>query len=283
MKSTVLLFALLTFMTCQPIPSDEKILFSSNRNGNSDIFLMNSDGSEVTPLVESSAEEWGATFVDADNIAFMRQVNDGVKRFQLNLQTRKEQSILQPGVCYLDDKNAVFSTQGHYAYSCKSGLFLKKKEESIFRALISQKEPQTNYLAWSFDGTSIIYTQKINGNNDVFSIDIETLQVRNLTNHPANDERGELSPDGKFLVFSSNRHNAKDQDIFILNLETKEAENITNSSGYDLIGRWDLDGKSILYGSNKDENWELYRYTLADKSTIRLTHNDAFDGDPRVR
>ena len=85
------------------------------------------------------------------------------------------------------------------------------------------------------------------------------------------------------MAFSSNRHNKSDQDIFILNLQTREVENISNSKGYDLIARWDLDGKSILYGSNKDGNWEIYRYTLEEKSTKRLTNNDAFDGDPRVR
>lgn len=283
MKSTFFLFALLAFMTCRPVPTKDQILFSSSRNGNSDIFLMNADGSEVTTLVNSTNEEWGATFTDATNITFMRQIKDSVFRFSYDLIAKKEQQLAPLRGCYLDDKNVVYSKNGDYAFSCGLELFLKKKGDSKFMKLNTGSRNTPNYLSWSFDGTKILYTDNLTGNNDVYSIDIETQSIENLTNSSSNDERGDLSPDGKFLIFSSNRHNTKDQDLFLLNLETREAENITNSSGYDLIGRWDLDGQSILFGSNKDGNWEIYRYVLRDKSTVRLTNDDGFDGDPRVR
>lgn len=270
-------------MSCQQQKASENILFSSSRNGNSDIFFMNADGANVAPIINTSYEEWGATFIDSQNITFLRQVKDSVFRFNFNLITLEEEEAKQLGTCYLDDKNVIYSKNGDYAFSCQFGIFIKKKDESIFRALNLGNRNTPKYLAWSFDGKSILYTDDLTGSNDVYAIHIETQKIDNLTRSDANDERGELSPDGNYLVFSSNRHNKSDQDIFILNLQTREFENISNSKGYDLIARWDLDGKSILYGSNKDGNWEIYRYTLEDKSSKRLTNNDAFDGDPRVR
>lgn len=283
MKPTFLLFVLLALASCQSNTPSKKILFSSGRNGNSDIFLMNTDGSDVTPIIKGTNEEWGATFTDANNITFMRQIKDSVFRFSYNLSTKEEQKLTPLRGCYLDDKNVVYSKNGDYAFSCGLELFLKKKDDEKFIKLNTGSRNTPNYLSWTFDGKKILYTDNLTGSNDVYAIDIETQSIENLTQSNSNDERGDLSPDGKWLVYSSNQHNAKDQDLFILNLETKEAENITNSSGYDLIGRWDLDGKSILYGSNKDGNWEIYRYVLADKSTVRLTNDAAFDGDPRVR
>ena len=114
-------------------------------------------------------------------------------------------------------------------------------------------------------------------------MNIRTKELTNLTNHPANDERGELSPDGRLLVFSSNRKEPSDPDLYIFNLETNEIKNITNSEGYDLIGRWSKDGFSIVYGSNRSGNWEIYRYDIVDGLSTRLTNNSAFNGDPRVR
>lgn len=278
------LFAFFAFLLgCQKPEISEKILFNSNRNGNSDIFLLNTDGSNVQTVVNSSFDEWGAVFIDAQSISFLRQVNDSIKRFNFNVITQEEVEIPQLGVCYLDDKNVVYSKNGDYVFSCNVGLFLKKKDESIFRALSTGTRNTPNYLSWSFDGKSVLYTDDLMGNNDIYSIDINTSQIKNLTNSPSNDERGDLSPDGNFLVFSSNRHDKSDQDIFILNLKTREVENISQSSGSELIGRWSLDGKSIFYGSDEDGNWELYKYNLVDKSTKRLTVNNAFDGDARVR
>jgi len=283
MKNLFLLTLLMLLMGCQESETSDNILFNSSRNGNSDLFLMDTNGSNAQAIINSSYDEWGAVFIDAQNITFLRQVNDSVKRFNFNLETKKEVEIPHPGTCYLDDKNVVYSKNGDYAFGCNGALYLKKKSESQFSMLNVGTRNTPNYLAWSFDGKSILYTDNITGSNDVYAINIETSAIQNLTNSDSNDERGDLSPDGKLLVFSSNRHNKSDQDLFILNLETKEIQNITNSAGYDLIGRWDLDGKSILYGSNKDGNWELYRYNLVDKSTKRLTVNDAFDGDARVR
>ncbi len=283
MKNLFLFAVLVSLIGCeQPEPSD-KILFNSNRNGNSDIFLMNTDGTNAQAIINSPYDEWGAVFIDPENISFLRQVKDSVKRFNFNLNTKEEVEISHPGICYLDDKNVVYSKNGDYAFGCNLWLYVKEKHKEEFRALnvVSRNTPK--YLSWSFDGKTILFTDDILGSNNVFSVNLETLHVENLTDSEFNDERGDLSPDGNYLVFSSNRHNKSDQDIFILNLKTKEVENISQSSGNDLIGRWSLDGKSVFYGSDEDGNWELYRYNLADKSTKRLTVNDAFDGDPRVR
>lgn len=283
MKKILYLFVLIFLFNCEKQNSADKVLFSSSRNGSSDIFMMNLNGNEIKSIVSTPQEEWGATFMDANNITFMRQIKDSVFRFRFNLETKKEEKIPHLPGCYLDDKNVVYSKNGDDAFSCQLGIFVRKKSESNFKAMNLGNRNKPNYLAWSFDGKSILYTDDLTGSNDVYAINVDTQNITNLTNSDANDERGDLSPDGNFLVFSSNRHDKNDQDLFILNLKTQEIENITNSNGYDLIGRWSSDGKSILFGSNKDGNWEIYRYLLKDKSTIRLTNNDSFDGDPRVR
>lgn len=283
MKRILYLLVFCALSACSNEPIQEKILFSSNRSGNSDIYLMNPDGSNKRAIINSSYEEWGATFIDSENVSFLRQIKDSVFRFQKDLKTGKEYSLKKLGVCYLNDKNAVYNQYGDYVFSCGLGLFLKKKKEGIFRAISMDNRNKVNYLSWSFDGKQVLYTDDPTGSNDVYIVEVDTGNTKNLTQSEYNDERGDLSPNGKFLVFSSNRHNPKDQDLFILSLENGKIENITNSKGYDLIGRWSLDGESIYYGSNKDENWEIYKYNLNDKSTLRLTNDDGFDGDPRVR
>lgn len=283
MRPLLIICMLLTVIGCNSSQIKERILYSSSPNGNSDIFFMNSDGSEKIPLIQTEFEEWGATFMDNDNISFLRQIKDSVFRYRYNLKLQKEYPLAQMGLCYLNDKNAVYNQNGDFVFSCGLGLFLKRKEESIFRAISIDNKNKINYLSWSFDGKKVLFTDNQTGSNDVYMVDVNTMKVDNLTHSEFNDERGDLSPDGKFLVFSSNRHDKADQDLFVLNLETRELENITNAKGYQLIGRWSRDGQYIYYGGNQDGNWEIYRYQLKNKTTERLTYDPNFDGDPRVR
>lgn len=281
MRLFFVLIASTFFMSCSTSPT--QILFSSNEKGNSDIYVMSLDGAEKKVIIGSDKEEWGAVFASPTVIQFLRQDDDKIHRYEYNLITKKEKRIAQPKECILDDKNAVFSGYGIAAYSCDGDIYVKDRDASIGKNYTEKLGGTSNYLAWSFDNSSIIFTNNSTGNNEIYTINIRTKELKNLTNHPANDERGELSPDGKFLIFSSNRQEVSNPDLYILSLETGEIKNITNSPGYDLIGRWTKDGLSIVYGSNKSGHWEIYRYDILNHTTTQLTKAKAFSGDPRVR
>ncbi|MDT7833374.1 hypothetical protein RQM59_13370 [Flavobacteriaceae bacterium S356] len=281
MKKLLVLILLVLGVGCSTSPS--RILFSSNESGNSDIYMMLLDGSEKEAIVQTDKEEWGAVFATPNVIQFLRQDSTRINRYEFNLITKDEKKIDQPKECILDDKNIVFSGYGIEAYTCAGDIFIKDRDASIGKNYTKDLDGTSNYLAWSFDNSAIIFTNNATGNNEVYSMNIRTRELKNLTNNPANDERGELSPDGRLLVFSSNRKDPSDPDLYILHLETNEIKNITNSKGYDLIGRWSKDGFSIVYGSNRSGNWEIYRYDILNGLSTQLTNNSAFNGDPRVR
>lgn len=281
MKKLLALILLVLSFGCSTSPS--RILFSSNESGSSDIYMMLLDGTEKEAIIQTDKEEWGAVFATPNVIQFLRQDSTGINRYEFNLITKEEKKIEQPKECVLDDKNVVFSGYGIEAYTCNGDIFIKDRDASIGKNYTKDLGGTSNYLAWSFDNSAIVFTNNSTGNNEVYSMNIRTREIQNLTNNPANDERGELSPDGRLLVFSSNRNNPNDPDLYILHLETNEIKNITNSTGYDLIGRWSKDGFSIVYGSNRSGNWEIYRYDIVTGQSIQLTNHKAFTGDPRVR
>lgn len=281
MKKLIVLIGLIFCVACSTSPS--KILFSSNERGNSDIYMMLPDGSAEEVIVHTEKEEWGAVFATPNVIQFLRQDSTAINRYEFNLITKEEKKIFQPKACNLDDKNAVFSGYGIEAYVCNGDIYIRDRDASIGKNYTKELGGVSNYLAWSFDNRHVIFTNNATGNNDVYALHLRTKVIKNLTNNPANDERGELSPDGKLLVFSSNRKDGKNQDLYILHLETGALKNITNSNGNDLIGRWTPDGTGIIYGSNKSGYWEIYRYDVANDSSTQLTDKKVFSGDPRIR
>jgi Tol biopolymer transport system component len=280
-KYAILIISTLLLIACKT--EQEAIIFSSGRNGNSDIFIMYADGSNQVSLSQNPFEEWAPTWINEDEITFLRQENDAIKRIKLNLNTREESRLEMPSNCNLDDKNVLYSAANQYElYSCKDDIFLLDTKTDEIGNITEKINGKALYPSWSQDGKSLVYTSNHLGTNEVFLFDIESRETRQLTDSKANNERGELSPDGKFLLFSSDEFEKGNQEIVLKNLETGDLENISDSPGMELIARFSANGKNIYYGSNKDGNWEIYSCNLETRVHTQLTVNNEFDGDPRI-
>ncbi|MEL7004697.1 MAG: hypothetical protein AAFN93_18460 [Bacteroidota bacterium] len=261
----------------------DTIIFSSGRAGNSDIYMMGDNGENVIRLTNSPKEEWAPTVLNENEITFLREEEDGIKRYKLNMLTREQMQINHPNACLLDDKNVLYAPLSkRQLFQCDGNIYLADYNGNNELNLTKGLEGRSFKASWFPDEESILFTNTYDGNKELYSIKPDGSSLNNITNHPGNDEAGMVSPSGKYVVFSSDRDGSNNQELYILNLETNDLRNITNTPDWELIGRWSSDGNRIYFGSNKDGNWELYSYDLISESTKRLTNNDSFDGDPRI-
>ena len=259
----------------------EQLLFSSSRNGNSDIFIMDVNGENKRALTHSEFEEWGPTWINQGEISFLRQTGDSIYRVKLNLKTKKESRLKHPSNCTLDDKNILYSGQFEL-YICKNDIFIFNSKTQNTTNITHEMEGVANYPSWSYDGKSIVFTSNHLGTNQLFEYNIESKQTLQLTDSNSNNERGELSPNRRLLVYSSDYFEKQNQDIVLKDLESGEIKNLSMSPGMELIARFSSDGNKIFFGTNKDANWEIYVYDLISENQTRLTNNEEFDGDPRI-
>ena len=273
---------MVTLFSCNT--TSQNILFSSSRNGNSDIFMMDSDGNIIKQITNEKYDEWSPVWINENEISYLSQQGDQVYILQQNIRTGEKSRIQHPDNCLLDDKNIIYSKSSNKrVYSCQGDIFLIDEEEDSTLNLTSHISGNANYIAWGKNENEITFTSNHEGNNEIYLLNLESIKPQNLTNNSANDERGDISPDGNFMVYSSDRFQKGNQDIIIQNLHTKEFTRVTESKGTELIARWSSDQKRIYFGSNMDGNWELYSYDLKYKNIKRLTNNDGFDGDPRIK
>ncbi|MEL6673413.1 MAG: hypothetical protein AAFR61_14510 [Bacteroidota bacterium] len=277
----VLLLGLAFFSACQG-PS-ERILFSSSRNGNSDIFLMHPDGSKVQALTNDPREEWAATWIDANHISFLRQEDSLILRYQLALESGEITPLPHPQACTLDDKNILYDrTTGQQLYGCRGELYWADASGSGQKILTIDLLRTAGYPSWIEGEEAFIFTSEHLGNEEIFRMDLNSGKIKNLTRHPDRDQRGSLSPDGKYLVFSSNRFGKDNMEILLMRLEDRALTRVTDSPDTELIARWSRDSKRIYFGSNPDDNWDLFVYELESQETTQLTQEAGFDGDPRI-
>ena len=105
------------------------------------------------------------------------------------------------------------------------------------------------------------------------------LPLTRLTSGSQKDITPDISPDGRYIAFSSNRGGP--WDIYILDLLTGDVEQFTDSQAYDANPSWSPDGEWLAYESYQIDNLEILLQDR-DRSTgpIPLTRNPAADFAP---
>ena len=89
----------------------------------------------------------------------------------------------------------------------------------------------------------------------LFVVDIASKQVRQLTRGNYDEHSIDWSPDGKQLVFASNREPNQDEffnyDLFTLQLADNSIHRITATESCEYAPLWSPDGKSIAYRATR--------------------------------
>ncbi len=119
---------------------------------------------------------------------------------------------------------------------------------------------------------------------DIFTVNRDGTDLRRLTQYDAYTAEGNLSPDGKKLVFTSLKDG--DLDIYTMNIDGTDVKRLTNTPGYDGGPWWSPDGTKIVYRAHHPkDSLELAQYRellgqrLIRPSKVELYVMDADGGN----
>ena len=96
-----------------------------------------------------------------------------------------------------------------------------------------------------------MFTAEPEGQADIFRIRPDGTGLEQLTDDPAFDDQGALSPDGRTLAFVSTRARGT-ADVWLLDLASKTASNLTDHPSGNFRPRWSPDGAWIAFTSDRD-------------------------------
>ena len=105
--------------------------------------------------------------------------------------------------------------------------------------------------SFSSDGQWVVFTAEPDGQADIYRIRPDGTGIEQLTDHPAFDDQGALSPDGRTLAFVSTRERGR-ADVWVLDLASKTASNLTDHPSGNFRPRWSPDGAWIAFTSDRD-------------------------------
>jgi TolB protein len=100
---------------------------------------------------------------------------------------------------------------------------------------------------------------------DIFMADLNGKIVKQLTHAKGYDAEGTLSPDGKKMIYTSDKDG--DIDLYIMDLKTGKEKRMTNTLGYDGGAWFSPDGKKIIWRASRpktDAEVKEYKDLLAE-------------------
>ena len=152
-------------------------------------------------------------------------------------------------------------------------------------ALKSVDEPESP--SFSPDGRVVAFAGLRGGIGDIFTVDLETKQIVNLTIDDFFDYGPTFSPDGKFIVY--NARVSGNQKLFRLDLDTKKKTQITFGTNDETAAQF-IDASTLLFSSTATnpnqpldpevaKNANIYNvWTLDLKSGELKQYTDALGG-----
>jgi TolB protein len=104
------------------------------------------------------------------------------------------------------------------------------------------------YPVLSPDGKKILFESDRTGNSELYTMNVDGTDLKQLTFNDANDDSPTFSPDGKRIAFTSLRE-SNDAEIFIMDADGKNAKRLTSTPGDDSHPKFSPDGQRIIFNS----------------------------------
>lgn len=205
-------------------PDGKQITFVSVHNDISDIFVMNTDGSNVRQVTHEMGQ----------NIHPM----------------------------WSPDGSRILFNTTHYSAEptldkapAERRVIGEKRDDSIDLATIrpdgTDLKPITHgggftYASFSPDGKSILHRRQHGTISQIYLMNADGSNDRNLSGSAASDGWPSWSPDGRRIVFS--RHMTNGFQIFVMTQDGGNVRQLTDAPGEFVNPRWSPNGKTILCG-----------------------------------
>ena len=180
-----------------------QIAFSSRRDGNSEIYVMDADGNNQIRLTNHPEADFQPSWSpDGRRIAFSSNRNGGNEQIYVMDSNGKNVKLLTNGSL---GTYPAWSPDGQtIAYNWDSGIILIAPDGSNRRILAGDISVHDSEPAWSPDSQRIAFVSwREDWTGDIGVMDADGRNPKRLTHTPNNERGPAWSPDGSKIAFTT--------------------------------------------------------------------------------
>jgi uncharacterized membrane protein len=226
-------------------PQGNHIAFTSSRDSNNEIYVMNVDGSNLINLTNSPANDQDPTWsLDGNWIAFTTDRDGNQEIYRMRADGTELTNLTQTPA---NDREPSWGREGNL-----------------------------------FGATEVIvFTSERDGNLEIYRMNKDGQNQTNLSQNSASDFAPSASVKEEKIAFTSNR--SGNDEIYVMGLNGNNPTNITNDTAIDQNPTWSPDGSWIAYTTNREGNIEIYIIRPNGTERYNLTRNPSEDLYPAWR
>jgi uncharacterized repeat protein (TIGR01451 family) len=247
------------------------IVFSTDREGNRDIYTLNVDTLEQTRLTDNNAvDESPSWSPDGSRIAFMSERDGNREIYVMQADGSGQTNLTQHAG---QDTSPAWSPNGNKIVfvSDRDGnreIYVMNADGSG-QTRLTNDPAQDDMPAWSPDGESIAFSSNRDGHYQIYLMRPDGSGLTHLTHNAADDLFPAWSPDGQRIAFDSNRDG--NRNIYVMNADGSGQARLTDGPADEGDPSWSPDGQWIAFASQRSGNWEIYMMNADGSHLTRLT------------
>ncbi len=261
--------------------SDSRIVFSSDRDGDFEIYSTLPDGSELKRLSSNSSyDDMPAWSPDGKKIAFVSDRHGSPEIYVMNADGSRVRRLTEDDGS--DNALPAWSPDGsRIAWSSQRD---GNREIYVMDADGSNQINLTNdpgydsSPAWSPDGQRILFNTRRDGNLEIYVMNADGSNQVRLTRNATSDEFPAWSPDGSMIAFSSDRTGRR--AVYVMAVDGTNPVQLTGDDFRDYWPSWSPDGTRITFASDRYGDPEIMAMNADGSHQVNLSHGPGADSAP---
>ena len=262
---------------------DGVIVFTTNRDGNYEIYSMDPYGGNLKNLTNNPATDAiPQVSDDGTMVAFSSDRGHPGQQdvYTMNIDGSNVKQVTN---------NPAFDWDPALSPNKQKILFMSDRsgQLNIWVANVDGSNPVNmtadlpgggDFASWSDDGSKIVFSSYNGNNEDIYTMNADGSNKTRLTFTAGRDTYPAMSPDGTTIAFTSERDG--NRQIYLMNSDGTNQHNISNNAFVDQVPYFNPDGNVISFMSYRDGQGEVYEMNLDGSSQTRITNNPAQDAYP---